>query len=46
MEFYLALGAAVLSAISVILHVVAPRTKNTVDDAVVKYIDDAIAKIK
>lgn len=45
MTFYLALGAAILSAASIILHVVAPKTKNTFDDKLVKYIDDAISKI-
>lgn len=45
MEFYLALGAAILSAASIVLHVVAPKTKNTIDDKIVKYIDDAISKV-
>lgn len=45
MEFYLALGAALLSAASIVLHVVAPKTKNTIDDKIVKYIDDAISKV-
>lgn len=45
MDFYLALGAAVLSALSILLHVVAPRTKNTIDDKIVKYVDDAIGKL-
>ena len=45
MTFYLALAAALLSAASVILHVVAPKTKSTLDDKIVKYIDDALSKI-
>lgn len=45
MTFYLALGAAILSAASVILHVIAPKTKSTLDDKIVKYIDDALSKI-
>jgi hypothetical protein len=28
-----------------VLHVVAPKTKSTFDDKLVKYIDDAVAKI-
>lgn len=46
MTFYLALGAAILSAASIVLHVVAPKTKNTVDDKIAKYVDDALAKLK
>lgn len=46
MTFYLALAAAVLSAASIVLHVVAPKTKSTLDDKIVKYIDDALTKIK
>ena len=45
MTFYLALGAAILSAISVILHVVAPRTKTTVDDKLLGYVDAAKDKL-
>lgn len=45
MTFYIALASAILSAASIILHVVAPKTKSTLDDKVVKYIDDAIGKI-
>jgi hypothetical protein len=46
MTFALALAAAVLSAASLVLHVVAPKTKTTFDDKVAKYIDDALAKLK
>lgn len=46
MTFYLALGAAILSAASIVLHVVAPKTKNTVDDRIMALIDAAISKIK
>lgn len=46
MTFLLALLAAVLGAASLVLHVVAPKTKNTLDDRIMGYIDDAIAKLK
>lgn len=46
MTFYLALGAAILSAASIVLHVVAPKTKNTVDDRIMALIDAAISKLK
>jgi hypothetical protein len=46
MTFYLALGAAILSAASIVLHVVAPRTKNTTDDRIMALIDAAISKLK
>jgi len=46
MTFYLALAAAVLSALSIVLHVVAPRTKSGLDDKVVKLIDSALEKMK
>ena len=46
MTFWIALLAAVLSATSIVLHVVAPRTKTTLDDKVVKSIDSAIEKLK
>lgn len=46
MTFAIALIGAVLGAASLILHVVAPKTKNTVDDKVVALIDSAIAKLK
>jgi hypothetical protein len=41
MEFWIALGAAVLSAASIILHVVAPRTKNKTDDKLRDVVDKA-----
>lgn len=41
--FLIALAAAVLSAASIVLHVVAPRTKNTVDDAVRDDLDEVLA---
>ena len=39
MTFYIALGAAVLSATSIVLHVVAPKTKTTADDKLVEIVD-------
>lgn len=45
MTFYLALAAAVLSAASIVLHVVAPKTKSTLDDKIVSYIDEALKKL-
>jgi hypothetical protein len=41
MTFWIALAGAVLGAASLILHVVAPRTKNTVDDKVRDAVDKA-----
>jgi hypothetical protein len=46
MEFYLALAGAVLGAVSMVLHVIAPRTETPLDDKIVAYIDSAIAKLK
>ena len=46
MTFAIALAAAILAAASLVLHVVAPKTKTELDDKVLKYIDDAIAKLK
>ncbi len=46
MTFALALIGALLAAASLILHVVAPRTKNTIDDKAVKLVDSAIEKLK
>ena len=46
MTFALALTAAVLGALSLVLHVVAPKTKSTTDDKIVKLIDAAIEKLK
>jgi hypothetical protein len=45
MTFYLALGAAILSALSIVLHVVAPRTKTKIDDRALELIDSAKEKI-
>ena len=45
MTFYLALGAALLSAASIVLHVVAPKTKTTKDDRLVELIDALLKKI-
>jgi hypothetical protein len=44
--FILALVAAVLGATSLVLHVVAPRTKNTIDDKVRDDIDEVLAFIR
>lgn len=46
MTFALALTAAILSAASLVLHVVAPRTKTTWDDKAAKVVDSAIEKLK
>ena len=46
MTFWLALGSAVLSALTLVLHVVAPRTKTTLDDKVMEYVDKALAELK
>ena len=46
MTFAIALTAAILSAASLILHVIAPKTKSTLDDRAVKVIDSAIDKLK
>ena len=46
MTFAIALTGAILAAASLVLHVVAPKTKNTVDDKIVALIDAAIAKLK
>lgn len=45
-NFWLAAGAAVLGALSVVLHVVAPRTKTTVDDALRDDIDAVLKWFK
>jgi hypothetical protein len=44
--FLLALAAAVLSAASIILHLVAPKTKTTVDDQLRDDIDEVLAFIR
>ena len=41
----LAVVGAVLGAVSVVLHVVAPRTKNTVDDRLEAIVDAVIARL-
>lgn len=46
MTFVLALTAAVLAASSLILHIVAPKTKTTKDDKLVELIDGLLAKLK
>jgi hypothetical protein len=45
MTFWIALAAAVLGAASLILHVVAPRTKTTWDDKALKVVDGAKDKL-
>ncbi len=44
--FLIALVAAVLAAASMVLHVVAPRTKNTIDDKLRDDIDEALVFIR
>ena len=47
MEFWIALGGAVLGAASLVLHFVAPRTKTKADDRVLEVVDkakDALSK--
>lgn len=46
MTFWMALAAAVLSAAQLILHVVAPKTKTTLDDKAEKLVESAIEKLK
>jgi len=45
MTFALALVAALLGAASLVLHVVAPRTKTKVDDKILEYVDSAKDKL-
>jgi hypothetical protein len=45
MTFWIALVGAVLAAASLILHVVAPRTKNTTDDKLMELVDKAKDKL-
>jgi hypothetical protein len=45
MTFYIALGAAILSAASILLHFIAPRTKTTWDDKALKVVDAAKEKL-
>lgn len=46
MTFYIAVAAAILGAASMILHVLAPKTKTTADDKLVALIDGLIEKLK
>ena len=46
MTFAIALIGAVLAAASLVLHVVAPRTKTTLDDKALKVVDSAIEKLE
>lgn len=46
MTFALALTAAILSAASILLHAIAPRTKNKIDDKAMELVDGAINKLK
>ena len=46
MTFAIALIGAVLAAASLVLHVVAPRTKTTIDDKAADLVDSAIEKLK
>lgn len=41
----LAIVGAVLGAASLLLHVIAPRTSNTVDDKVEEFVDEALAML-
>jgi hypothetical protein len=41
--FLLALAGAILGAASVVLHVVAPRTKTTIDDTIRDDVDKLLA---
>lgn len=45
MTFWIALTGAVLAAASLILHIVAPRTKTTADDKLLELIDKAKDKL-
>lgn len=44
--FVIALGGALLGAASLILHVVAPRTKNTWDDALRDDVDEILGFVR
>jgi hypothetical protein len=46
MTFYIALGAAILSAASIILHVVAPRTTWKGDARALQVVDKAKAYLE
>ena len=41
MTFWIALAGAVLGAASLLLHVIAPKTKNKTDDKVLEVVDKA-----
>lgn len=41
MDFYIALAGAILGALSLVLHVVAPKTKTTADDKALEIVDKA-----
>ncbi len=45
-NFWLALAAAILGAASIVLHVVAPRTKTTLDDRLVAKLDELLAVLR
>jgi len=45
MEFYLALAGAILGAASIVLHVVAPRTKTTLDDRILELLETIAKKM-
>lgn len=45
-NFWLALAAAVLSGASIVLHVIAPRTKTTVDDRLVAKLDELLGLLR
>lgn len=44
--FLLALGAAILSAASIVLHVIAPRTKATWDDRLRDDVDEILGFVR
>jgi len=43
-QFLITVGAGILSVASIVLHIVAPRTKATWDDDLLRLIDSRIAK--
>lgn len=45
MTFWIALAGALFGAASLVLHVVAPKTKNTVDDKLLDLVDKAKDKL-
>lgn len=46
MTFWIALASAILSGVSIVLHVIAPKTTTTIDDKIAAYVDAALAKLK